>query len=110
MVIAIAKDPRLTDRAARQRCGEQVGQTPSAPEPILINRFESKRIQKHVTHGMSFSLSSIAGASLSPCLVSQISDCDGEVFPSVQYGTFRLTKMCPTLRYDYGVWCWLHCD
>jgi hypothetical protein len=68
MVIAIAKYPRLADRATRQRCGEKVAQTPAAPKPILINRFELQGIQEHLTQGMSLSLSPIAGGSLSPCL------------------------------------------
>ena len=45
MVCAVAEYPRFADRAvARQRRCEQVGQTPSAPEPILIDRFESQWI------------------------------------------------------------------
>ena len=45
MVITVAEYPRFADRAvARQRRGEQVGQTPSTPEPILVDRFESQRI------------------------------------------------------------------
>ena len=42
MVIAVAQQPRFADGAiAGQRCGEQVGQTPATPKPILIDRFES---------------------------------------------------------------------
>ena len=42
MVIAVAEYPRFADGAvARQRRGEQVGQTPAAPEPIHVDRFES---------------------------------------------------------------------
>jgi hypothetical protein len=42
MVSAVAEHPRFADRAVtRQRCGEEVGQTPAAPEPILIDRLES---------------------------------------------------------------------
>jgi len=41
MVIAAAKNPRFADRAiARQRCGEQAGQTPAAPEtPVMMRTF-----------------------------------------------------------------------
>jgi hypothetical protein len=47
MVIAIAKQPRFPDGSvAWQRYGEQVCQTPAAPEAILIDRFESQRVQK----------------------------------------------------------------
>src|ERR1022692_4151130 len=55
MVIAIAKYPRLADRAARQRCREQVAQTPAAPKPILISRFESQGIQKYLTNAIPHS-------------------------------------------------------
>src|ERR1035441_2046908 len=55
MVISIAKYPRLADRAARQRCSEQFAQTPAAPKPILINRFESQGIQKYLTNAISHS-------------------------------------------------------
>src|SRR5450755_3107178 len=63
MVIAIAKYPRLADRAARQRCGEQVAQTPAAPKPILINRFESQGIQ---TNAISHYWHPLPGGSLPP--------------------------------------------
>ena len=54
MVIAVAEHPRFADGAiARQRCGEQVGQTPAAPEPILIDRFESQGVQKLLTQKLS---------------------------------------------------------
>src|ERR1035438_1316126 len=53
MVIAIAKYPRFADRAARQRCGEQVRQTSAAPGPILIDRFEPQGIQKYLTNAIS---------------------------------------------------------
>ena len=54
MVIAVAQQPRFADGAiAGQRRGEQVGQTPATPEPILVDRFESKRIQRYLIHGMS---------------------------------------------------------
>src|SRR6202162_6248608 len=71
MVIAIAKYPRLADRAARQRCGEQVAQTPAAPEPILINRFESQGIQKYLTNAIPhYSHPSPAGSCHRPGLPS----------------------------------------
>jgi hypothetical protein len=42
MVIAVAEKPSFADRAvARERGGEQVGQMPPAPEPILIDRLKS---------------------------------------------------------------------
>ena len=45
-VIAVAEHPGFADRAiARQRCGEQAGQTPAAREPILIDWLESQRIK-----------------------------------------------------------------
>ncbi len=54
MVIAVAQQPGFADGAiAGQRRGEQVGQTSSAPEPILINRFESQRIKGYLIHDMS---------------------------------------------------------
>ena len=50
MVFAVAQYPRFADRAvARQRRREQAGQTPAAPEPILIDRLEPQRIQKDLT-------------------------------------------------------------
>src|ERR1035437_6479761 len=68
MVIAIAQHPRLADGAiAWQRCGEQVGQTPAAPEPILIDRFESQGIQD-LTHGYVWSLSSMPSRPWSPAI------------------------------------------
>jgi len=33
-----------------QRLGEQIAQTPAAPEPILIDRLESQGIQNLFTH------------------------------------------------------------
>src|SRR5450755_4243949 len=49
MVIAIAKYPRFAESAvARQRRGEQFGQTPTAPNPILIDWFESQGIEKYL--------------------------------------------------------------
>jgi len=45
MVIAVTENPRFANRAiSRQRSGENVGQTPATPEPILVDRFESKGI------------------------------------------------------------------
>jgi hypothetical protein len=51
MVIAVAEYPRLPNRAAWQRCSKQVGQTPTAPQPILIDRLESQRIQRDLRSG-----------------------------------------------------------
>src|ERR1035438_10015890 len=51
MVFAVAEHPRLADRAvARQRRGQQAGQTAAAPKPILIDRLESQGIEKFLTH------------------------------------------------------------
>jgi hypothetical protein len=45
MVIAVTQYPGFPNRAIfRQRSGENVGQTPTTPEPILVDRFESKGI------------------------------------------------------------------
>jgi hypothetical protein len=72
MIIAIAKYPRLADRAARQRCGEQVAQTPAAPKPILIDRFESEGIQRYLTQELSlYSYVSPAGPVIHPDLNAQ---------------------------------------
>ena len=52
MVIAVAEHPGFADRAvAGQRRGQQAGQAPAAPEPILIDRLESQRIQRCFTQG-----------------------------------------------------------
>jgi hypothetical protein len=41
IVLAVAQHPGLADRAvARQRLREQAGQLPTAPRPVLIDRFE----------------------------------------------------------------------
>src|ERR1017187_2994016 len=53
MVIAVAEYPRFADRSARQRGGKQVCQMPSAPQPILIDRFESQWIQRYLRNGLS---------------------------------------------------------
>jgi hypothetical protein len=53
MVIAVAEHPCFADRAvARQRRGKEIGQPPAAPEPILIDRRESQRIQRYLIHGV----------------------------------------------------------
>ena len=53
MVIAVAQQPGFADGSvAGQRCREQIGQTPAAPEPILVDRFESQRIEKCLTHSI----------------------------------------------------------
>jgi hypothetical protein len=45
MIVAIAKYPGFADGAiARQRRGEQAGQAPPTPEPVLIDGFESQGI------------------------------------------------------------------
>jgi hypothetical protein len=42
MVIAVAEHPCFADRTITgERCGEHVGQTTAAPEPVLIDWFES---------------------------------------------------------------------
>src|ERR1019366_530206 len=57
MVIAVAKHPCFADRTITgQRCGEQVGQTAAAPEPILIDWFESQGVQKLLTQELSLLL------------------------------------------------------
>ncbi len=53
MVVAVAEYPRLADRSARQRCRKQGSQMPAAPEPILIDRFESQGIQRHLINVVS---------------------------------------------------------
>src|ERR1700678_1249851 len=45
MVFTVAQYPRFTDwTVARQGRCHHVGQTPSAPQPILVDRFESQRV------------------------------------------------------------------
>jgi hypothetical protein len=45
MVVAVTEDPGFADRAvSRQRSGENAGQAPAAPEPVLVDRFESQGI------------------------------------------------------------------
>ena len=54
MVVAVAEQPGLADGAiAGQRGGEQVSQPPAAPQPILVDRFESQWIQWYWIQGMS---------------------------------------------------------
>jgi hypothetical protein len=54
MVFAVAQQPGFADGTiAGQRRGEQIGQTPAAPEPILINRIKSQWIQRYFIHGIS---------------------------------------------------------
>jgi hypothetical protein len=49
MVVAVAQYPGFSNRAiSRQRSGENAGQTPATPEPILVDRFESKGIQRYL--------------------------------------------------------------
>ena len=51
MIVAVAEYPGFTDGSiARQRCAEQIRQTPAAPDPILIDRFESQGIKRYLTH------------------------------------------------------------
>jgi hypothetical protein len=57
MVIAVAEHPCFAyGTITGQRCAEQVGQTSAAPEAILINGFESQRIQKLLTQELSLLL------------------------------------------------------
>jgi hypothetical protein len=45
MVVAVTENPRFANRTmARQRSRKNVGQTPTTPEPILVDRFESEGI------------------------------------------------------------------
>ena len=54
MIFAVAEHPRFAERAfIRQGRGEKIGQTPAAPEPILIDRFEAQGIQQCLTHATS---------------------------------------------------------
>jgi hypothetical protein len=55
MVIAVAKEPSFADRSvAGERCFEQLGQPPAAPEPVLVNRLKTQRIQPYLAHAVSF--------------------------------------------------------
>src|ERR1039458_341530 len=54
MIVAVAEQPRFANRTVtRQRRGEQAGQTPAAPQPILINWLEAQGIQRNLTHALS---------------------------------------------------------
>ena len=54
MIIAVAEYPSFANRTVtRQRRGEQVGQSPTAPQPILINWLEAQGIQRHLAHSVS---------------------------------------------------------
>src|SRR5665213_2998189 len=54
MIVAVAEHPCFADRTiARKRRGEQVGQATAAPEAILIDRIEPKRIQRYLIHALS---------------------------------------------------------
>ena len=80
MVIAVAEHPCFADRTvARQRRGEQAGQTPAAPEPILIDRFESQRIK--ITHSFRYFPAASGRRRLSAGEERQVIahdvDCDG---------------------------------
>jgi hypothetical protein len=45
MVIAVAQYPGFPNRGISwQRSREQIGQTTTTPEPIVVDRFESKGI------------------------------------------------------------------
>ena len=53
MILAVAQQPRFADGAiARPRRGEQIGQTPATPEPILLDRFKSHWIRGDLIHGL----------------------------------------------------------
>ena len=67
MVIAVAEHPGFADGTiTRQRRGEQVGQTPAAPEPILIDWFESQGIQKLLSQELSLLLLRTVGRPYRP--------------------------------------------
>ena len=54
VVIAVTEDPGFADRAvARQRRGKQIGELPTAPGSILVDRLETQRVQRHFTHDKS---------------------------------------------------------
>jgi hypothetical protein len=53
MVVAVAQDPGLADGTiARQRSGKQIRQTTSSPEAILVDRFESERMERDLIDGI----------------------------------------------------------
>ena len=55
MVISVTQQPRFSNGTiAGQRRGEQIGQTPATPKPILIDRFESQWIEGDLIHDMAF--------------------------------------------------------
>ena len=70
MVIAVAEHPCFADGTiTRQRCGEQVGQAPTTPEPILIDWVESQGVQKLLTQELSLLLLRTVGR---PCRPSGV--------------------------------------
>ena len=61
VVFAVAQHPRFAKRAIiRQWHVQQIGQTPAAPESILIDWFESQRIQTCLNHARFLDSSSVA--------------------------------------------------
>src|SRR5258706_6087861 len=51
MLVAIAQQPGFSDWSiARQGGAEPVRQTPSAPKPVLIDRYEAERIEYGLAH------------------------------------------------------------
>jgi hypothetical protein len=51
MFVAVAQDPSFADRAiARERRRHKVAQTSTTPKPILVDRFESQRIERYIIH------------------------------------------------------------
>ncbi len=47
VIVAIAEYPRFADGAdLRKGCREEIAQAPTAPQAILIERFESQRIER----------------------------------------------------------------
>src|ERR1035441_7193822 len=54
VVRTVAEHPCFTDGSVpRKRCGEQIGQPPAAPQPILVDRLEAQGIQRHLIHALS---------------------------------------------------------
>jgi predicted phosphoribosyltransferase len=69
MVIAVAEHPGFADRTTNgQRRAEHVGQTTAAPEPVLIDWFESQGVQKLLTQELSLLLLRTIGR---PCRPEQ---------------------------------------
>src|ERR1700722_7658387 len=55
MIFAVAQYPRFTDWAVPwQWRFQQAGETPSAPQPILVDRFELQRVERCLAHDPPF--------------------------------------------------------